>query len=240
MDFREGTKEDVKRMVSSDAPDGTYLFRRSENTPDCITLCVKDGTRYNKYRIFEVNEDNTTTYMWINQGLPGADGPKEKFPTLNNLVQRKQKVFHLKKHFFDDISLNDEEFIKDIGGDTYNDLFYNTGEVVPFDGLGDLEAQLSGLKFYMGYMGGNSCNIALSNDPPGTYLLRRRSKEDPELRISYVTKEKGHRGYSHLQIKEMEDGHVGVNQYNKQLIAKSIEGLIAQMDGLKKPYIPKK
>ena len=84
----------------------------------------------------------------------------------------------------------------------------------------------------------SSRKTSLLNILPGTYLLRRKSKEEPDLRISFVTKEKG--PPRHLQIKEMKDGEVGVNHNNKQLIAKSIEGLIAQMDGLKKPYSPKK
>ena len=104
----------------------------------------------------------------------------------------------------------------------------------------DLEAQLSKLKFYVGYLEGYPCHVALSNDPPGTYLLRRKSKEDPALRISFVTEENGQRGYKHLRIKEMDDGRIACKQNNKQCIAKSIEGLISQMDGLRNPYSPKK
>ena len=103
-----------------------------------------------------------------------------------------------------------------------------------------LEAQLSSLKFYVGYMEGQPCNVALSNDPPGTYLLRRKNKKDPDLRISFVTEETGPEKIKHLKIKEFEDGHIACQQNNQQFIAKSFEGLIAQMDGLKDPYIPKK
>ena len=68
--------------------------------------------------------------------------------------------------------------------------------------------------------------------------MRRKSEEEPDLRMS-ITKEKGQRPV-HLEIKEMQDGQVGVNYNDKQLRAKSINGLIAQMDGLKKPYEKKK
>ena len=97
MDFRMGTKSDVDMMVLSEAPEGTFLFRPSGNPPNGITLCVKDGTWYKKYYIIEIKDGNNTSYMWINQGIKGSDGPKEKFPTLNNFVQRKRKVFGLKK-----------------------------------------------------------------------------------------------------------------------------------------------
>ena len=168
MDFHVGTMEDVNRMVSSEAPEGSFLFRPTENTPNCITLCVKESTQYKKYRIIEVKEGNNTTYMWINKDMQGNDGPKEKFPTLNNLVERKQHVFHLKSNFLAGQNLDDDEIWGMAGEDTYNDpLDYNTGIVVPFDGVGDLKAQLSKIKFYVGYMGGKDCNIALSNDPPG-------------------------------------------------------------------------
>ena len=54
----------------------------------------------------------------------------------------------------------------------------------------DLETQLSRLTFYVGYKEGGPCNIILSNQPPGTYLLRRKN-EDKRLRISFVTMKRG-------------------------------------------------
>ena len=120
-------------------------------------------------------------------------------------------------------------------GDGVEERLHSSVNRQSWQTLEEVSAQLSKIKFYVGYMGGKSCNLALSNDPPGTYLLRRKSKEEPDLRISFVTKKKCRRGHSHLQIKEMEDGQVGVNHNDKQLIDKSIEGRIAQMDGLEKP-----
>ena len=108
MIFRVGIKEDVDRMLSSEAPDGSFLFRPTENDPDCLTLCVKKGISLKKYRIIEVKEGTGATYMWNNQTVQGADGAEEKFPTLNNLVQRKRKVFYLKKDFLDGQNLVEE------------------------------------------------------------------------------------------------------------------------------------
>ena len=58
----------------------------------------------------------------------------------------------------------------------------------------DLETQLSMLNFYVGNMEGSPCNMALSNQPPGTYLLRRK-EEDKRLRISFVTMKGGQACY---------------------------------------------
>ena len=102
--FRVGTKKDVNRMLSSDSPDGSFLFRPTEDAPECLTLCVKKGADLKKYRITEVKEGTVTTYMWNNKeagNKQGVDGSKEKFPTLDNLVRRKRRVFHLKKDFLD-------------------------------------------------------------------------------------------------------------------------------------------
>ena len=64
----------------------------------------------------------------------------------------------------------------------------------------DLECQLRELGFYVGYMEGQQCNIALSKYPPGTYLLRR-TKKDNFLRLSYVTEERNKKDIKHLQLK---------------------------------------
>ena len=114
MIFRVGTKEDVDGMLSSDSPDGSFLFRPTEDAPDCLTLCVKKGASLKKYRITEVKEGTGTTYMWNNKNVQGADGSEEKFPTLNNLVQRKRRVFHLKKDFLDGQNLVEEMSPSDV------------------------------------------------------------------------------------------------------------------------------
>ena len=90
-------------------------------------------------------------------------------------------------------------------------------------------------------MEGYESHVALSNEPPGTYLLRRKSKDDPDFRITFVTEEEeGHKEYTHLRIKEMENGGIACKQNGKQFEAESLEDLIAQMDGPRYPYSPKK
>ena len=105
-----GTKEDEGRMLSSEAPDGSFLFRPSEKAPSCLTLSVKKGQSLKKYKIStEVKEGPGTTYMWKNQTVQGEDCAEERFPTLTNLVQRKRRAFHLKRDFLDGQNLVGEE-----------------------------------------------------------------------------------------------------------------------------------
>ena len=102
MIFRVGTKDDEATMLSSKSPTGTFLFRRANYATDSLTLCVV-GKSLKKYKILEVNEGTSTTYvLWKNQAVKGKDGAEEKFPTLNNLVKRKMNYFHLKRDFMDD------------------------------------------------------------------------------------------------------------------------------------------
>ena len=110
MVFTVGTEEDVSRMVSSDAPEGSFLFRPAKE-PKWLTLCVKRGAIHKKYRFNEVDEGEgtSTAYIWKNETTPGADGAKEKFSSLNDIVQRKRRVFHLIKDFLSGQSLKEEE-----------------------------------------------------------------------------------------------------------------------------------
>ena len=108
MIFRIGTKDDEARMLSSKAPTGSFLFRRAEYASNSLTLCVA-GKSLKKYKILEVNEGAATTYVWKNQAVKGKDGAEEKFPTLNNLVTRKMKDFHLKRDFLDNRIIMEEK-----------------------------------------------------------------------------------------------------------------------------------
>ena len=128
MTFRIGTKDDENKMMSSQAQEGSFLFRKSEKVPDSLTLCVKktDGT-CKKYQIDEVKGD-ITTYKMLNKTMTGKHGGVEKFPTLDKLVRRKQKVFNLFKDFLD--SQKVQQWPTE---NTYDD------EV---DGLSDLEVSI--------------------------------------------------------------------------------------------------
>ena len=86
----------------------------------------------------------------------------------------------------------------------------------------DLETQLRGLEFYVGYMEGPQCNVALSKYPPRTYLLRK-SKKDKFLRLSYMIEENNQIADKHLKLKEMK-------------AASEIIDYISKLDGPKSPF----
>ena len=88
-------------MMSSQAQEGSFLFRVTEKVPNSLTLCVKKSSGpCKKYQIDEVNGD-IITYKMSNKTMEGRDGAEEKFRTLNNLVRRKQKAFQLFEDFLD-------------------------------------------------------------------------------------------------------------------------------------------
>ena len=197
-----------------DKPPGSFIVATKDQARDQDAVCVIHWIKPNK-------TVDSVEFVEVQDGLT-RKGSKRVYKTIKDFVESK------KEHFNNPVL----DIIEPIR------TSQNTVASVEAEAV-DLEAQLSKLKFYVGYMEGYESHVALSNDPPGTYLLRRKGKEDHGLRISYVTEEIGQKRYAHLQIKEMEDGRIACKQNNKQFTAKSIEELISQMDGLRNSYSPK-
>ena len=203
-------------MALRNKPPGSFFVSTRDQAKDQDAACV----------IHWIKPDKTVDsveFIEVKGGFT-RKGSTKIYKTINDFVGDK------KEHFSNPVS--------DIEPSRPSLSSHDTAGSVEAEAV-DLEAQLSKLKFYVGYLEGYPCHVALSNDPPGTYLLRRKGKEDHGLRISYVTEEIGQKRYAHLQIKEMEDGRIACKQNNKQFTGKSIEELISQMDGLRNPYSPK-
>ena len=106
MTFRIGTKEDENKMMSSQAQDGSFLFRikdreQSGEETNFLVLCVKEGDGISRKYLIEEVKGNITTYKMLNKTMAGSLGAEEKFSTLNNLVRRKKKPFQLFEDFLD-------------------------------------------------------------------------------------------------------------------------------------------
>ena len=186
-------------------PPGSYFVAAKDQTKDQDPAYVIHWIKPNK-------AVESVQFLKVKDGLT-RKGSKNKrvYKDINDFLEIK------KEHFTNPVSNTFEPANTSDDSLTYEEP--EEADVI------DLETQLRRLEFYVGYMEGQQCNIALSKYPTGTYLLRRTTK-DTFLRLSYVTKEGNHqKDIKHLQLKEKED-------------ANDIIDFISNMDGPTVPYSP--